>query len=158
MSSFYPNLTIGAMKVGMLVSYVLFGVTTTQAYIYYGRFPEDSWRLKLLARLASTLTWMKCTADEKTRWLSFGSASTPSASDTRYIQGFFALRIYRLSKLLYILWLSWTLSLPRLICGLAAFVYGLRMVTFRHFEAQSQRLLATAWSVSAANEHRSEVN
>ncbi|KAJ6540208.1 hypothetical protein DFH09DRAFT_1323225 [Mycena vulgaris] len=53
MSSFDPNLTIGAVEVGVLISYVLFGVTTTQAYIYYGRFPEDSWRLKLLARLAT---------------------------------------------------------------------------------------------------------
>jgi hypothetical protein len=38
----------GALLIGTLVSYALFGVTTTQVYIYYGRFPQDSWRLKSL--------------------------------------------------------------------------------------------------------------
>lgn len=38
----------GALQIGVLVSYVLFGVTTTQAYIYYDRFPDDSPKLKAL--------------------------------------------------------------------------------------------------------------
>ncbi|KAF7289280.1 hypothetical protein MIND_01389600 [Mycena indigotica] len=37
----FVNNTVGALQIGVLVSYVLFGITTTQAYIYYGRFPED---------------------------------------------------------------------------------------------------------------------
>ncbi|KAJ6572234.1 hypothetical protein B0H19DRAFT_1231766 [Mycena capillaripes] len=46
--SFNVNTTIGALQIGVLVSYVLFGVTTTQTYIYYSRFPEDSRKLKAL--------------------------------------------------------------------------------------------------------------
>ncbi|KAJ7867156.1 hypothetical protein B0H13DRAFT_2560281 [Mycena leptocephala] len=42
------NTTLGAFQIGVLVSYVLFGVTTTQTYIYYSRFPDDSLKLKVL--------------------------------------------------------------------------------------------------------------
>ncbi|KAJ6593092.1 hypothetical protein B0H19DRAFT_1224729 [Mycena capillaripes] len=48
LQSFDPNATIGALEIGVLASYVLFGVETTQAYIYYGRFPGDSLRIKVL--------------------------------------------------------------------------------------------------------------
>jgi hypothetical protein len=40
----------GAVEIGVLVSYVLFGVTITQTYIYYSRFPDDSRKLKALVR------------------------------------------------------------------------------------------------------------
>ncbi|KAJ7851099.1 hypothetical protein B0H13DRAFT_2360378 [Mycena leptocephala] len=46
--SFDVNSTLGAVEIGVLVSYVLFGVTTTQTYIYYSRFPDDSRKLKAL--------------------------------------------------------------------------------------------------------------
>ncbi|KAJ7912671.1 hypothetical protein B0H13DRAFT_2327025 [Mycena leptocephala] len=48
MASFNPDTTIGAYQIGVLVSYVLFGVTTTQTYIYFSRFSEDSPKLKAL--------------------------------------------------------------------------------------------------------------
>ncbi|KAJ7233015.1 hypothetical protein C8J57DRAFT_1382627 [Mycena rebaudengoi] len=40
------NTTLGALEIGVLVSCVLFGVTTVQVYIYYTRFPDDSRFLK----------------------------------------------------------------------------------------------------------------
>lgn len=53
LSSFLPltDLPPGAMLIGVLFSYVLFGVTTTQVYIYSNRFPNDSRKIKLLVRL-----------------------------------------------------------------------------------------------------------
>ncbi|KAJ7918937.1 hypothetical protein B0H13DRAFT_1868919 [Mycena leptocephala] len=42
------NTTLGAIQIGVLVSYVLFGVSTTQTSIYYSRFPDDSRKLKAL--------------------------------------------------------------------------------------------------------------
>jgi hypothetical protein len=42
------DLFSGAYQIGVLVSYALFGVTTTQTYIYYSRFPDDSLKLKTL--------------------------------------------------------------------------------------------------------------
>ncbi|KAJ7889262.1 hypothetical protein B0H13DRAFT_2341604 [Mycena leptocephala] len=46
--SFDINTTLGAAEIGVIVSYVLFGVATTQTYIYYSRFPDDSCKLKVL--------------------------------------------------------------------------------------------------------------
>jgi hypothetical protein len=43
----------GALQIGVLISYVLFGVTTTQTYIYYSRFPDDSPKLKAFVREAT---------------------------------------------------------------------------------------------------------
>ncbi|KAJ7780114.1 hypothetical protein DFH07DRAFT_463512 [Mycena maculata] len=47
-ASFDPNATIGALQIGVLVSYFLFGLTTAQVYAYYGRFPKDPSRMKWL--------------------------------------------------------------------------------------------------------------
>ncbi|KAF7297963.1 hypothetical protein HMN09_01017200 [Mycena chlorophos] len=35
------NETLGALQIGVLLSYMLLGVTTMQVYIYVGRFPQD---------------------------------------------------------------------------------------------------------------------
>jgi hypothetical protein len=40
--------SLGALQIGVFLSHVLFGVTTTQTYIYYSRFPEDPPQLKAL--------------------------------------------------------------------------------------------------------------
>ncbi|KAJ7857271.1 hypothetical protein B0H14DRAFT_3639503 [Mycena olivaceomarginata] len=52
-TSFNPHPTIGACEIGDLITYALFGVTTVQAYIYYGRFPNDDSKLKALV----TFVW-----------------------------------------------------------------------------------------------------
>ncbi|KAJ7844676.1 hypothetical protein B0H13DRAFT_2364070 [Mycena leptocephala] len=49
--SFDADSTLGALLIGTLVSYVLFGVATTQTYIYYGRFPDDSRAMKATVAL-----------------------------------------------------------------------------------------------------------
>ncbi len=41
---------LGSFEIGGLISYVLFGVTTTQTYIYHTRFPDDPYKLKVLVR------------------------------------------------------------------------------------------------------------
>nr|GAT51269.1 predicted protein [Mycena chlorophos] len=38
----FLNDTIGSLQIGVLVSYVLLGITTTQTYVYFYRFPDDS--------------------------------------------------------------------------------------------------------------------
>ncbi|KAJ7735572.1 hypothetical protein B0H14DRAFT_3516821 [Mycena olivaceomarginata] len=49
--SFNPGNTLGALEVGVLTSYVLLGVTITQTYIYYSRFPQDPRKLEALVAL-----------------------------------------------------------------------------------------------------------
>ncbi|KAJ7735579.1 hypothetical protein B0H14DRAFT_507170 [Mycena olivaceomarginata] len=43
--------TIGAYEIGVLISYALFGMTTTQTYIYHSRFADDSRKLRGLVVL-----------------------------------------------------------------------------------------------------------
>ncbi|KAF7348645.1 hypothetical protein MVEN_01382600 [Mycena venus] len=45
---FNPHTTIGVCLIRVLISFMLFGVMTTQTYIYYKRFPDDSLKLKAL--------------------------------------------------------------------------------------------------------------
>ncbi|KAJ7027473.1 hypothetical protein C8F04DRAFT_89231 [Mycena alexandri] len=45
---FNPDNTLGAYQIGVLVSLVLFGVMSTQTYIYYGRFPNDTRNMKIM--------------------------------------------------------------------------------------------------------------
>ncbi|KAJ6532408.1 hypothetical protein B0H19DRAFT_1272702 [Mycena capillaripes] len=48
--SFNADSTLGAMLIGVLLSYLLFGVTTTQVYMFARRFPDESGRMKWLVR------------------------------------------------------------------------------------------------------------
>nr|GAT56197.1 predicted protein [Mycena chlorophos] len=42
------NETLGALQIGVLLSYMLLGVTTMQVYIYVGRFPQDPRWLRVM--------------------------------------------------------------------------------------------------------------
>ncbi|KAJ7144996.1 hypothetical protein C8R43DRAFT_561970 [Mycena crocata] len=169
MASFTPTPTIGALQVGVLVSYVLFGVTTTQTYIYYGRFLDDSRKLKCLVAFVwcCKLAHVVCIGlsiqemtisdyghPERLVRLpqSFVVAVVFSGTIAAVVQGFFALRIYRLSKRLYIPCLSWALSLARLMGSLLAFVYAIHMTTVMNFEAKARSTIAAMWTISAAND------
>ncbi|KAF7289291.1 hypothetical protein MIND_01390700 [Mycena indigotica] len=44
----FINDTLGALQIGALLSYMLFGMTTTQVYLYHTRFPEDARWIRLL--------------------------------------------------------------------------------------------------------------
>ncbi|KAJ7494354.1 hypothetical protein B0H11DRAFT_933581 [Mycena galericulata] len=169
MSSVDPGMTIGALLIGVLISYVLFGVTTTQAYIYYGRFPQDSLDLKLLVAfvwlcelahafcLGHTIYIMTISDDgwpERLDRLPVTLFVTVvfSCAISTAVQGFFALRIYRFSGRLYIPCLSWILTIVRSVCSLKIFVAGLRMVSFVDLEAHISGLLDAAWSINAVND------
>ncbi|KAJ3807650.1 hypothetical protein EV368DRAFT_69754 [Lentinula lateritia] len=47
------DLSLGPLIIGFALSTFLFGITTTQAYIYYGKFPDDPLRFKVLV----TVLW-----------------------------------------------------------------------------------------------------
>ncbi|KAJ7441619.1 hypothetical protein B0H11DRAFT_2095734 [Mycena galericulata] len=171
MSSIEPDLTIasstGSLQIKVLISYVLFGVTTTQAYIYYGNFPGDLLRLKLLATqfcelahvvcIGHTLYVMTISDYGQPERLVHPPQTLPmavifSCAISASVQGFFAWRIYRFSERLYIPCLSWILTVVRLVCSLRISVAGLHMSTFPDFDAQMSRLLVTTWIVSATND------
>ncbi|KAJ7496706.1 hypothetical protein FB451DRAFT_200683 [Mycena latifolia] len=161
--------TIGAFEVGVLISYVLFGFTTLQTYIYFSRFPNDRRPLKWLvafvwccemahvicvgaALYTMTITYfgqverLVRTPDSLTAGITFSGLVGPS------VQSFFAFRIYRLSESWWLPCLCWGLSFTRIVGATAASVEGIKMVTLEQFEAQWGWLIATVWGIGAAND------
>lgn len=45
------NSTLGAVEVGVLLSCILYGVTTVQVYLYSENFKRDAWYLKMIVSL-----------------------------------------------------------------------------------------------------------
>ncbi|KAJ7032723.1 hypothetical protein C8F04DRAFT_644527 [Mycena alexandri] len=167
---FDPNPTLGALQIGVLISCLLFGLTTMQTYIYYTRFPDDPRMLKALVAFvwSCELALVVCSADTLYRYtiLDYGHPErllqrTPSSLEAAVffcgiiaasVQSFFSHRIYSLSKTLYIPLLTWILSFLRLLASTTAFVSGLLMVNFVSYEAQWGWLGISLWSVSTAND------
>ncbi|KAJ6479466.1 hypothetical protein C8R47DRAFT_1136927 [Mycena vitilis] len=170
--------TIGALLVGTLVSYALFGVATTQAYIYYGRFRNDLLKLKLLVagvwcgECAHTICIGMSIYDmvivdsvdsgspgDPLRLPASLLASTLIGSLVSFVvQAFFALRIYVLTRPspswlwtcipILCLFLSFARLLPP---NIVLFAFGIREPVPR-FLARWGWLFDTLWAVSAAND------
>ncbi|KAJ6580826.1 hypothetical protein B0H19DRAFT_485668 [Mycena capillaripes] len=167
--SFNPDSTLGAMLIGVLVSYVLFGVTTTQVYIYSSRFPNDSRKIKLLVALVwfcelghvicigHTLYTLVITdivhpGNISAMPQSLNASTLFNAVVATCVQGFLSFRIYRLWKRLYIPLLTWTLSFLFMGATAVVFTVGMQAIPFQMFEARWGWLLDSLWSVAAAND------
>ncbi|KAJ6574137.1 hypothetical protein B0H19DRAFT_1371349 [Mycena capillaripes] len=163
--------TLGALEVGVLLSYFLFGVTTTQLYVYYTRFPDDNWKLKLLVAFvwACEATHSACVAHTLYLYtiLNYGNPKSliqalPFTFDSAvlfasfiiaFVQGFFAYRIYILGKRrIMVPAIFWAISTFRLFACLGIFVTGVRMTSFVTYEAQFKWLMNTVWVIGAAND------
>ncbi|KAF7371134.1 hypothetical protein MSAN_00748700 [Mycena sanguinolenta] len=167
---FDADSTLGALLIGVLLSYVLFGVTTTQVYLYSGRFPNDSRAMKLLVAGVWILELGHVICIGHTLYVlvvsdighperitdipeSLGVSTLLNAVIAMCVQGFFSYRIYRLWKRLAIPLLSWALSFLFLGATAAVFVIGFQTsVTFQLFKVQWGWLLDSMWAVAAAND------
>ncbi|KAJ7120810.1 hypothetical protein C8R44DRAFT_981770 [Mycena epipterygia] len=171
--SLNPDTTLGAYQIGVLVSYVLFGVTTAQVYIYYTRFPEDSIKLKVLVAFVWTceLAHTLCVGYGLYVWtiseyghpeLIFGHYNASLAVAVVfsgfigacgvYMQGFFSFRIYSLSRKVYIPLFIWIMSFWRLLSGILVLTGTMRSITVEGAEGHWGWALLASWSVSAAND------
>ncbi|KAJ7054991.1 hypothetical protein C8F01DRAFT_467606 [Mycena amicta] len=120
---------LGPLEIGALVAYALFGLTTSQTYTYFSRFPNDSRKLKLfvafiwLCEVAHVVAVGNCLYlttildyDDPEKLINVPTPILVSflvnGIISAFIQGFFAARIYRLAKGFY-------RSIPFVIWGLA---------------------------------------
>ncbi|KAJ7832365.1 hypothetical protein B0H13DRAFT_2370986 [Mycena leptocephala] len=167
--SFDADSTLGALLIGTLVSYVLFGVATTQTYIYYGRFPDDSRAMKATVALVWCAEFahaicIGCTIysmvitnyGHPERLVQLPNslvASTVIGSLVSYfIQSFFAYRIYTLSRSLIIPCICWALSLFRVIPpNVVMLKFGIHE-PLGDFLSSWGWLFDTVWAVSAVND------
>ncbi|KAJ7318285.1 hypothetical protein DFH08DRAFT_971360 [Mycena albidolilacea] len=168
--TFNPQSTIGAYQIGVLISYMLFGVTTTQAYIYYSRFLDDSRKLKALVAAVwfGELGHAICIGHTLYAFtvLDYGHPErllgpAPKSLEASMLLGsiavtsvqvFFAFRIYKFSKKLQIPILSWTFSFVRQLAALIIFVTALRPIPVATYDPKRRWLFLIYLSVSSTND------
>ncbi|KAF7289307.1 hypothetical protein MIND_01392500 [Mycena indigotica] len=114
------NNTLGALQIGTLLSYLLFGITTTQVYIYYTRFPEDAPWIRLMVAfvwileatqtgLVGYVVYFYTITDYGDKKHALQSALPPllvsfilTGAITTLVELFFIYRIHQLSKRVYV--------------------------------------------------------
>ncbi|KAF7346752.1 hypothetical protein MSAN_01813600 [Mycena sanguinolenta] len=151
------NPTLGAIEIGVLLSCVLFGVSTTQYYIYCNRFPDDSRGLKAL----TTFVWYDLR-------IGIDVVSRPHAVYDDYLglrptvitlrlpallfrcTVFFAFRIYAFTKKPYIPGLVWFLAFLQLLGRVVIFGASLRTATVTLLLSRWRWLLTLNWSINVA--------
>ncbi|KAJ7683932.1 hypothetical protein B0H14DRAFT_912656 [Mycena olivaceomarginata] len=170
-ASFNLDTTIGVFQIGVLVSYVLFGVMMTQMYIYYTRFPDDSLKLKVLVAFVwvGEIAHALCVGHTLYVWTISDYAhppdpllaAVPKSLDIAIlftggiilcVQGFFAFRIYRFSRKISIPIIISILAFLRLVGAALLFAESWQMKSLDGYIAQWQWLANCGWSVSAAND------
>ncbi|KAF7293796.1 MYND-type domain-containing protein [Mycena chlorophos] len=166
LAAFNPNPTIGALLVGTLCSYVLLGISTVQAYLYYSRFPDDPRGLKFLVAFVWIIEMAHSGVIGNALYtfavtdygnplsllakppISLGLSIGLSALINAIVQAFFAYRIWimapnRIIRLIPIaLWLS---LLVYFIAALADTVLAIKAPNIQQFTAQYGWLLLGPW-------------
>ncbi|KAJ7325852.1 hypothetical protein DFH08DRAFT_816927 [Mycena albidolilacea] len=146
--------SLGALQIGVFLSHVLFGVTTTQTYIYYSRFPEDPPQLKALVSVVWICEFVHamCIGDAVYDYTisnygnperlagalpkSLMATSFLTAIIATLVQGFFTFRVHTLSKRLYITLVISVMLFLRLLSTCGVFVTGISMTSLLSFERQ----------------------
>jgi len=150
---------------------VLFGVTTTQMYIYYSRFPDDSRGIKTLTAFVwlcevvnticlGVLLYTFTVSDYSHPELIIGSAVPVSLSIATLfsgfiaasVHGFFSFRIYTLNHSVLVPGLIWVVAFVLLLGRLTVVITSLRATSLGVYLAQYEWLLTTNWSVSVASD------
>ncbi|KAJ7318238.1 hypothetical protein DFH08DRAFT_715080 [Mycena albidolilacea] len=165
--------SLGALQIGVFVSHVLFGVTTTQTYIYYSRFPEDSQKIKVLVlysfiKRVCEFAHAICIGHAIYTYTisNYGhperiagalpkpllAAAFLTAVIATLVQGFFTIRVYALSKRLYVALIVSAVIFVRLLGTIAIVAIGMRMTLLKSFERQWGWIFTVSWSISSASD------
>ncbi|KAK7007666.1 hypothetical protein R3P38DRAFT_3365947 [Favolaschia claudopus] len=161
---------IGAYQIGVLISFVLLGVTITQAYVYYSRFPDDSWKLKSLVAFVCICEFSQAVCISHTLYKytvvdyqnpdqimgrppkSLDAAVFFARLIEECVQGFFAYRIFRISNRLLIPAAIWVLASLRLILSCVVFGIALRLSSFHSYYEHWGSFSLFLWSAGAGND------
>ncbi|KAI6112378.1 hypothetical protein EDD17DRAFT_1760232 [Pisolithus thermaeus] len=141
--SFNANPILGPIITGAVLSGVLYGSATVQAYLYYQRFPRDNWKVKSLVAFQITIQtihlafmiagmWVMVVTDyADPQELSVLPKPTVvtiilCSPIALAVQGYFVLRVYRLSEQPLLLLLGGLLAVSKctlhLVFGVAAYI------------------------------------
>ncbi|KAF7304074.1 hypothetical protein MIND_00638900 [Mycena indigotica] len=165
----------GVYQIGVLCSFTLFGITCTQAYLYYSRYPNDHAWLKYFGRLhlcgnICELGHAACVGGSLYEYTissygqdlnpfltpipqSLGGAVLLSGIIGPAVQSFFSFRISVLApNARPISVVIWLLALVQLGMTATLFGLGLHMRSLESFAVQWHGMLDTAWVVSVGND------
>ncbi|KAJ7259157.1 hypothetical protein B0H12DRAFT_1109107 [Mycena haematopus] len=169
-ASFDANPTLGAVQIGVLISYVLFGVATMQMYIYFGRFPDDPRGVKALTafvwfcavaytlcfgHMLYTFTILDYAHPERLGGpppKSFCAQTLFAALTAVCVQGLFAFRIYVFTKKLRIPCFLWAMTFFHLVGKVVLFATTLHTPSVEVYVKQWEWLVTTNWGLSAATD------
>ncbi|KAF8202816.1 hypothetical protein K438DRAFT_1492080, partial [Mycena galopus ATCC 62051] len=164
----------GAFLIGVLISYMLLGVTSIQVYIYYNRFPDDS---RILKSLVSKVTWRITNPDHGCIDCVWDALYTYTISDygqpklvvgsplpqslsvavlfagfSTASHGFFAFRIFAFPRKVYIASILWFMAVVLLLGRIILSVICLRVTSYAIILVRWEWLLTTIWALSAATD------
>ncbi|KAJ7880787.1 hypothetical protein B0H14DRAFT_3858007, partial [Mycena olivaceomarginata] len=154
----------GALQIGTLISYALFGVTTTQLYIYYSRFPDDSRVLKVLTafvwvahRVCIGHTLYTFTISDYVHPERLPGVPSKSLAMSALFDGLIGAcgtcliaLCMMLDHKLYIPGLIWFMAFLNLLGLIGIFVASMRATSWGSYLAQFEWLPTTTWSISVA--------
>ncbi|KAI0751311.1 hypothetical protein C8Q80DRAFT_566226 [Daedaleopsis nitida] len=107
--------TMGALLIGVIISGVMYGISCSQIYYYYSRYPNDKQTIKLLVMAVWTAdTIHQALISHSIYWYlvtEYGNSSAMTLLNKTivvevlfngftglFVQGFFAMRVYKLSE------------------------------------------------------------
>ncbi|KAH8824749.1 hypothetical protein DL96DRAFT_1614942 [Flagelloscypha sp. PMI_526] len=165
------HLTLGAMEIGIIINVFLSGVVTMQSYYYYSRFVDDRKFLRWF--VSSYFVWIFELAHCGTLLHSlyeltvtfYGNQESlihPPHSltltmitggiSTALVQGYLAWRVYRLSNVLIVAIICWTLTLVRYMGCLAVSITGYHMVSWPQFVEDDRWIFISLLLVGMVND------
>ncbi|PPQ94590.1 hypothetical protein CVT25_011903 [Psilocybe cyanescens] len=166
---FNPNLTLGAIEIGVLVSTFLFGLVTVQCYIYVHRFPKDPVLLRVLVPVVWLLelahTICICQALYEITVTQYGHPELldipPDSLNVAVLfsgfigpieQCWFAHRIHKFTHTLPIPLLCTSLALLRCIGSIALSIIALHRLTVEVYYAHWSWLLTAILVIGAGTD------
>ncbi|KAH8826021.1 hypothetical protein DL96DRAFT_1682033 [Flagelloscypha sp. PMI_526] len=174
MASTHPTLpkfdgTIGAMEIGILLNVLLCGTLTIQSYTYYTRFSQDHpflrWLVLTVRIIEIAHTGTLCHTLYTVTVSFFGNPTTlihPPHSllvtvtfggiSTAIVQGFLALRVWRLVNLLWLAIICWIFTAIRLMGCLTLTITGWHMTSLPEYKSKFDWILVTLLVVSMTND------
>ncbi|KAJ6461462.1 hypothetical protein C8R45DRAFT_533707 [Mycena sanguinolenta] len=161
--------TLAPLEIGVLLSYLLFGVATMQLYVHFGRFPDDSRKFKGLVLfvwifngvrniclgqvLYSSSILRDTNPDRVGGPRSLAVSMLFSEVTVGCVQGFFAFRIYTFTKKVYIPGLVWFMVFLNIVGRVALFAAVLPMAPeLGTFLTRWEWLITLNWSISVLND------
>ncbi|KAJ3878980.1 hypothetical protein F5051DRAFT_404343 [Lentinula edodes] len=161
------NSTVGALEIGNLVATYFFGIITLQTYFYFRTFPDDKPLVKAAVvavfcfELGHTISslhalYMVTVTD-------FGQPQLfiklPNSIDvtllfegliTIVVQGFFIMRVQRLSKVhKFVIYVFWTCAVLRFAASIALTIFGIQTPSAKTYVDDWSWLLTTLFTLGA---------